>query len=126
MKYDELYRQWLAFDGLDSETRAELTAMNEAEIRESFYAPLAFGTAGLRGIMGAGVNRMNRYTVGQTTQGLADVLNRMDGAAQKGVAISYDCRMHSESFAREAAAILAANGIRVFLFESMRPTLSAR
>lgn len=122
MKYDELYRQWLAFDGLDSETRAELTAMNEAEIRESFYAPLAFGTAGLRGIMGAGVNRMNRYTIGQTTQGLADVLNRMDGAAQKGVAISYDCRMHSESFAREAAAILAANGIRVFLFESMRPT----
>ncbi len=122
MKYDELYRQWLAFDGLDPETRAELTAMNEAEIRESFYAPLAFGTAGLRGIMGAGVNRMNRYTVGQTTQGLADVLNRTDGAAEKGVAISYDCRMHSESFAREAAAILAANGIRVFLFESMRPT----
>ncbi|MBQ4048229.1 MAG: phospho-sugar mutase [Clostridia bacterium] len=122
MSYNEIYESWLAFEGLDADTRAELTGLPESEIRERFYAPLAFGTAGLRGIMGAGINRMNLYTVNQTTQGLANVLNAIDGAAEKGVAISYDCRINSELFARSAASILAANGIRVRLFEGMRPT----
>ncbi len=122
MEYHEQYRRWLAFEGLDAESRTELEALDEAEIRERFYAPLAFGTAGLRGIMGAGIQRMNRYTVNQTTQGLADVLQTIEGAAEKGVAISYDCRINSETFARSAASILAANGIQVYLFEGMRPT----
>ena len=108
MEYKALYQKWLAYDGLDQEMRAELEALSDAEIRERFYAPLAFGTAGLRGIMGAGVNRMNLYTVSQTTQGLADVLSALDGgAAAQGVAISYDCRENSERFARAAAAIMA-------------------
>lgn len=123
MQYDELYRKWLAYDGLDAETRAELEALDESEIRERFYAPLSFGTAGLRGVMGAGVNRMNLYTVSQTTQGLADVLLALgDDAASRGVAISYDCRENSERFARAAASIMAANGIRTYLFDGMRPT----
>lgn len=122
MEYHEQYRRWLAFEGLDAESRTELESLDEAEIRERFYAPLAFGTAGLRGIMGAGIQRMNRYTVNQTTQGLADVLQTIADAAEKGVAISYDCRINSETFARSAASILAANGIQVYLFEGMRPT----
>ena len=123
MEYKALYQKWLAYDGLDREMRAELEALSDAEIRERFYAPLAFGTAGLRGIMGAGVNRMNLYTVSQTTQGLADVLSALDGgAAAQGVAISYDCRENSERFARAAAAIMAANGIKTYLFDGMRPT----
>ena len=123
MEYKALYQKWLAYDGLDQEMRAELEALSDAEIRERFYAPLAFGTAGLRGIMGAGVNRMNLYTVSQTTQGLADVLSALDGgAAAQGVAISYDCRENSERFARAAAAIMAANRIKTYLFDGMRPT----
>ena len=118
-----VYESWLSNPKLDDAFRAELTGLPEQEIRERFFAPLAFGTAGLRGIMGAGINRMNIYVVGQTTQAFAQVLlGKGPETAAKGVAISYDCRNNSALFARHAASVLAANGIPVFLFEAMRPT----
>ena len=91
------------------------------EIKERFYTELSFGTAGLRGIIGAGINRMNIYTVRKATQGLANYILKEGGAA-KGVAIAYDSRRMSPEFADEAALCLAANGIRAYVFESLRPT----
>ena len=123
MDYMTTYRQWLEDPTFDEGTRAELLAIkdDEAEIRERFGAALAFGTAGLRGVIGAGTNRMNRYVVRKTTQGLANYILKQE-AGDRGVAIAFDSRHMSPEFAEEAALTLAANGIRAYLFESLRPT----
>lgn len=114
------YETWLQEPGLSDEARAELLAIadNPAEIEERFYRELSFGTAGLRGIMGQGINRMNVPVVRRATQGLADYLKRDGSAGKRGVCIACDTRHNSELFARETAAILAANGIRAYLFDT--------
>ena len=121
--YKELYNQWLSNPYFDEATKAELNsiASNEKEIEDRFYTELEFGTAGLRGVIGAGVNRMNIYTVRRATQGLANYILKVGGAA-KGVAIAFDSRRMSPEFADEAALCLAANGIKAYIFESLRPT----
>ncbi|MBQ2697011.1 MAG: phospho-sugar mutase [Clostridia bacterium] len=122
-QYMERYNQWCKL--ADSATKAELLeiANDKNEIEERFYKNLEFGTAGLRGILGAGTNRMNIYTVRRATQGLASyILQKGETAAKRGVAISYDCRHYSEEFAWEAACVLAANGIHVFIYSEMQPT----
>lgn len=122
MDYIQEYKRWL--DNADVETVAELKAIeNDAnEIKERFYKNLEFGTAGLRGIIGAGSNRMNSYVVGQATQGLANQLIKTNPAADEiSVAIAYDSRIKSDEFAKVSAAILAANGIKVYLFEELKP-----
>lgn len=122
MDYKKEYQRWL--DNADAETVAELNGIkdDEKEIEERFYKTLEFGTAGLRGIIGAGANRMNSYVVGQATQGLANQLIKTNPAGMElSVAIAYDSRIKSDEFARTSAAILAANGIRVYLFEELKP-----
>lgn len=123
MNYMETYRQWCNDSYFDADTKAELEAIKEdtAEIEDRFYRQLEFGTGGLRGVIGAGTNRMNIYTVRQATQGLANYILSQNGQ-EKGVAIAYDSRIMSPEFAREAALCLNANGIRVYVFESLRPT----
>ncbi len=123
MGYRESYEEWLNNPYFDEETRKELQAIagNEKEIEERFYMDLEFGTAGLRGIIGAGTNRMNVYTVRKATQGLANYILGV-GAEKKGVAIAYDSRRMSPEFADVAALCLAANGIKAYVFESLRPT----
>ena len=123
MNYKELYNDWLTNPCFDDETRAELASISEdeKEIKERFYKELEFGTAGLRGIIGAGVNRMNVYTVRKATQGLANYILKV-GGADKGVAIAYDSRRMSPEFADVAALCLNANGIKAYVFESLRPT----
>ena len=125
MTYKEKYRQWLEKLGEDSELRAELVALedNEAEIEDRFYQDLSFGTAGLRGKMGAGTNRMNVYTIARATQGVADYIARHGKEAmEKGVVIAHDSRHYSKEFSRLTARILAANGIKVYTFPDLRPT----
>lgn len=125
MSYREEYEKWLAYGGLSAAERQELLELgrSEKDVESSFYGPLTFGTAGLRGVMGMGLARMNVYVIRHTTQGFANVILKTGGgAAEKGVAICMDCRNHSAEFAREAACVMAANGIRVRLFESLRPT----
>ena len=121
--YRSLYEKWLSDPYFDEETKAELRAIagDENEIKERFYQDLEFGTAGLRGIIGAGTNRMNKYVVRRATQGLANYI-KQQGGEQKGVAIAYDSRHGSIEFSDEAARTLAANGIRAYRFESLRPT----
>lgn len=121
--YKKIYEEWLSNPYFDEETKEELRAIadNENEIKERFYMDLEFGTAGLRGIIGAGTNRMNVYTVRKATQGLANYIKSV-GAQEKGVAIAYDSRHMSPEFADEAARTLAANGIVAYKFESLRPT----
>ncbi len=123
MDYKKIYQEWLSNPYFDSATKAELEsiAADEKEIKERFYTELEFGTAGLRGVIGAGTNRMNIYTVRKTTQGLANYISKVNGQ-QKGVAIAYDSRRMSPEFADEAALCLCANGIRAYVFESLRPT----
>lgn len=123
MGYKENYESWLNNPYFDEETRNELKSIagNEKEIEERFYMDLEFGTAGLRGVIGAGTNRMNIYTVRKATQGLANYISSV-GAQKKGVAIAYDSRRMSPEFADEAALCLAANGIKAYVFESLRPT----
>ncbi len=123
MDYKEIYESWLANPYFDEGTKAELSGIREddKEIKERFYKDLEFGTAGLRGIIGAGTNRMNIYTVRKTTQGLANYIKKQNGES-KGVAIAFDSRRMSPEFALEAALCLAANGIKAYLFESLRPT----
>ena len=123
MNYKETYQEWLSNPYFDEDTKKELTAIenDENEIKERFYADLAFGTAGLRGIIGAGINRMNIYVVRKATQGLADYILEQ-GTDKKRVAIAFDSRHMSPEFADEAARTLAANGIKAFIFESLRPT----
>ena len=123
MDYKKVYEEWLNSPYFDEETKAELRgiARDENEIRERFYAELEFGTAGLRGIIGAGTNRMNVYTVRKATQGLANYIAKVNGQS-RGVAIAYDSRHMSPEFADVAALCLAANGIKAYRFESLRPT----
>lgn len=123
MGYMDIYNDWLSNPYFDEETKAELSAIadDDKEINERFYTELSFGTAGLRGVIGAGINRMNIYTVRKATQGLANYIIKMGGEA-KGVAIAYDSRRMSPEFADEAALCLNANGIRTYRFESLRPT----
>ncbi len=121
--YKKIYEEWLSNPYFDEETKEELReiADNENEIKERFYMDLEFGTAGLRGVIGAGINRMNIYVVRRATQGLANYIIKQGGAS-KGVAIAYDSRHMSPEFADEAARTLAANGIVAYKFESLRPT----
>ena len=123
MDYMEIYREWCTDTYFDADTRAELAAIakDEAEIEDRFYRQLEFGTGGLRGVIGAGTNRMNIYTVRQATQGLANYIISQNGQ-KKGVAIAYDSRRMSPEFAEEAALCLNANGIKAYVFESLRPT----
>ena len=123
MDYKKLYEEWLDNPYFDDKTKAELKAIaeDENEIKERFYMDLEFGTAGLRGVIGAGTNRMNIYVVRKTTQGLANYIESV-GAKGKGVAIAHDSRRMSPEFAKEAALCLAANGIKAYIFESLRPT----
>ena len=123
MDYKATYEQWIENPYFDEETKKELLAVkeDENEIKERFYMDLEFGTAGLRGIIGAGTNRMNIYVVRRATQGLANYIAKVNKQSQ-GVAIAYDSRHMSPEFAQEAALCLAANGIKAFLFESLRPT----
>lgn len=123
MDYREVYEQWLANPYFDDTTKEELKniAEEENEIKERFYMDLEFGTAGLRGIIGAGTNRMNIYVVRRATQGLANYIAKV-GKQSQGVAIAYDSRHMSPEFAQEAALCLAANGIKAYIFESLRPT----
>lgn len=123
MSYMDEYRFWLEDDYFDQNTKKELEAIsdNQTEIEDRFYKELEFGTGGLRGVIGAGTNRMNIYTVRKATQGLANYIIRQ-GAQKKGVAIAYDSRFMSPDFADEAALCLAANGIKAYVFESLRPT----
>lgn len=123
MNYRQEYQAWCTDPYFDDKTREELKALegNEAEIEDRFYRQLEFGTGGLRGVIGAGTNRMNIYTVRQATQGLANYIISQEGQ-EKGVAIAYDSRIMSPEFAKEAALCLNANGIKTYLFESLRPT----
>ncbi len=123
MGYMKRYEEWLTNPYFDEETRHELAELkgNEAEIKERFFKDLEFGTGGLRGILGAGVNRMNLYTVRRATQGLANTILKTGGES-KGVTIAYDSRRMSPEFALDSALCLAANGIHAYLFESLRPT----
>lgn len=125
MSYQETYEKWLNSPALSAEEKSELHAIagDEKEIESRFYGPLEFGTAGLRGIMGVGLNRMNIHVVRHATQAFAEVILAEGGAAAgRGVAICYDCRHHSQEFAREAARVMVGNGIPVRIFESLRPT----
>ncbi len=125
MSYQATYEKWKNSPALTAEERAELAALSgdEKEIESRFFGPLEFGTAGLRGTMGVGLNRMNIYVIRHATQAFAEVI-LAEGAetAKRGVAVCYDCRNHSQEFARGAACVMAANGIPVRIFESLRPT----
>ncbi len=125
MSWRESYEEWLNSPALSEEEWRELDAIrgDEKEIEDRFYAPLAFGTAGLRGIMGVGVNRMNIHIIRHATQAFAElIVSEGREAMEKGVCVCFDCRNNSDVFAREAAVIMAANGVHVRLFESLRPT----
>ena len=125
MSYMETYKQWTASTVLTPAEQAELAAIanDEKEIESRFFGPLEFGTAGLRGTMGMGINRMNLYVIRHATQAFAEViLEEGPEAAARGIAICFDCRNHSDEFAQAAACVMAANGIPVRLFEGMRPT----
>jgi len=118
MEYMDMYKKWLEFD---EDTRKELEALDEKEIMERFYKELEFGTGGLRGIIGAGTNRMNVYTVRKATQGLANYIKKQ-GIENPSVAIAYDSRLYSDRFAKEAALVLNANGIKTYMYKELRPT----
>ena len=125
MAYLDEYQKWLEYPALDPALKEELEAMkgNEKAIEDAFFAPLSFGTAGLRGVMGAGINRMNRYTVAQATKGLSEyILSFGKETAERGCAVCYDSRNNSALFSEIVARVLAHDGIRVFLFDELRPT----
>ena len=123
MSYMDEIKFWLNDDYFDEATKKELKEIenNQAEVEDRFYKELEFGTGGLRGVIGAGTNRMNIYTVRKTTQGLANYIKKQ-GGEKKGVAIAYDSRFMSPEFADEAALCLAANGIKTYVFDALRPT----
>ena len=123
MNYQEEFNFWLNDEYFDEDTKKELLAIrnDEKEIEDRFYKELEFGTGGLRGVIGAGTNRMNIYTVRKATQGLANYILKQ-GGKEKGVAIAYDSRRKSPEFADEAALCLAANGIKAYVFDALRPT----
>ena len=123
MSYMQEYEKWLASPALSQQEHAELESIrdDEKEIRERFYGPLEFGTAGLRGTMKVGLHQMNIHVIRHATQAFAQViLEEGKEAAARGVAICFDCRNNSDTFAREAACVMAGNGIPVRLFESLR------
>jgi phosphoglucomutase len=122
-EYIQKYNKWLVDPVIDEKSKKELKAIegNEKEIKERFYKDLEFGTAGLRGIIGVGTNRMNKYTVTKATQGLANYIIKK-GGQDKGVAIAYDSRRMSDIFSEETALCLNANGIKTYKFETLRPT----
>ena len=122
MNYLEEYKKWCESEEFDEETKEELMKIkdNEKEIEDRFYKELEFGTAGLRGIIGAGTNRMNKYVVGKATQGLANYILKQ-GTQEKGVAISYDSRRMSPEFSKQTALVLNANGIKTYIFDHLRP-----
>lgn len=125
MDYMRKYREWLDNPYFDDETKKELLSIkdNEKEIEERFYKELEFGTGGLRGIIGVGTNRINKYIVRKVTQGLANyILKEIDNAKKKGIVIAFDSRHKSPEFAKEAALVLAGNGIKAYVFESLRTT----
>lgn len=122
MEYKNKYQNWLNDTNIDAETKEELRSIkDEKEIEDRFYKDLEFGTAGLRGVIGAGTNRMNKYTVTKATQGLANYIVKNNGQ-DRGVAIAYDCRIMSEEFSEQTALCLNANGIKTYRFDSLRPT----
>ena len=123
MDYLKKYNEWLESHEIDEETKEELRKIknNEKEIKDRFYKDLEFGTAGLRGVVGAGTNRMNKYTVGKATQGLANYIVKNNGQ-DRGVAIAYDSRHMSKEFSKLVCLILNANGIKTYIFDSLRPT----
>lgn len=125
MSWEKNYQTWKNNPELAADLKVELDqlANNQEALEDAFYEPLSFGTAGMRGILGVGINRMNIYTVRQATEGLATFMDTLDDATkQRGVAISYDSRHHSQEFAFDAARVLGAHGIPTFVFESLRPT----
>ena len=125
MSYMQEYEKWLASPALSEQEHAELESIrdDEKEIRERFYGPLEFGTAGLRGTMKVGLHQMNIHVIRWATQGFANVIcAEGEEAKRRGVALCMDCRNHSMEFARAAAEVCAANGIHVRIFESLRPT----
>ncbi len=125
MNYMELYNYWLNSENIDEATKAELEAIkgNDGEIKERFYREMEFGTGGLRGVIGAGINRINRYIVRKTTQGYAEYLKKSGGdACRRGVVIAHDNRRFSREFCLETAGVLAANGIKAYIFDSLRTT----
>ena len=119
MDYINEYKKWL--ENTDAETKAELEKMTDSEKQDAFYRCLEFGTGGLRGVMGAGTNRMNVYTVRQATQGVANEVVE-NGGENKGVVIAFDSRNNSKKFAYECARVLCANGVKTYLFDDLRPT----
>ena len=121
LMYQQEYERWLAAELEDKDLKPELLSIQgiDAEIQDRFAVELEFGTAGLRGVLGAGTNRMNIYMVRKATQGLANYLNKQGG--KKSVAISYDSRIKSDVFAREAARVLAGNGVKAYLYKEMMP-----
>ena len=123
MTPQEVYEQWIREFADDAETQRELAAIagDRREIEERFYTDLSFGTAGLRGVIGAGSNRMNKYVVRRATRALAKYILSVPGQAERGVVIAYDSRRKSDEFAREAALTLCASGVKAYLFESLRP-----
>lgn len=125
MSWKDTYKIWNEQTELDADVRADLDRLvtDQTQLEDAFYAPLEFGTAGMRGVIGAGINRMNIYTVRQATEGLARLMDTLDEKTRlRGVAISYDSRHKSQEFAFEAAKVLGAHGIPTFVFESLRPT----
>ncbi len=120
MTIRETYEAWLK--NADPSLQGELRAMDDARIEDAFYRNLAFGTGGLRGVIGAGTNRMNLHTVRKASQGLADYVVRRFPADQRRIAVSYDSRILSEEFAKAAAGVFAANGIQTFIYPYLMPT----
>ncbi len=122
MDYTARFQEWLDSSEVSAEDKARMNALSDKEKKERFFAPLQFGTAGMRGVLDVGVNSMNEFTVRRATKGLADYVNSLPPeAAKRGVVIAYDTRKFSTEFAIEAAKVLAANRINVFLFENVRP-----
>ncbi|MHB1315483.1 MAG: phospho-sugar mutase [Christensenellales bacterium] len=127
MDYKEMYKVWKEYPDLNVVMREELENItDEKELEDKFYCNLEFGTAGLRGVQGCGTNRMNEYVIRRATQAVADYINSVEGANRRGVVIAYDSRFRSDEYALESALVLCANGIKVFLYESLRtvPQLS--
>ena len=125
MDYMKEYERWLGNEKLDEESRKELESIkdNKEEIQDRFYQELSFGTAGLRGKLGAGTNRMNSYVVARATNALAKVISSYgEDFKKKGIAIAYDCRICSDEFSKMSALIMASYGIKAYLFDSLRPT----
>ena len=125
MNYMERYRLWLNSNNTDADTKKELESIadNESEIKERFFCELEFGTGGLRGVIGAGINRINKYIIRKTTQGYAEYIKKAGAdACRRGIVIAHDNRRFSVEFCRETAGVLAANGIQAYIFDSLRPT----